>query len=95
MYIAAILWYGRIMDDETRRIHLAAGLHYGRDATCGKKQRHGSESSAVKAAASLNASGNARSEVEAYPCAFCGAWHIGRKMTEEELTQMRDLTLGP
>lgn len=66
-------------------MHLVAGEAAGEEATCGKKQKHENEEKATKAANSLNNSGKARHEVEPYPCYFCHGWHIGRKMSEEEL----------
>jgi hypothetical protein len=67
------------------QLHLAAGEACGRLATCGTKVNHGTEESAAKAAASLNRSGKARHEVEPYPCFWCKGWHVGRKMSAEEL----------
>jgi len=70
------------MDDHTRTMHLAAGLAYGREATCGLKIDYRSESSAERAAEAMTAkSGRA---LEAYPCVWCEGWHIGRKMDEKE-----------
>jgi hypothetical protein len=73
------------MDDRTRQLHLIAGYAAGVEATCGNKQKHESEEAATKAANSLNRSGKARHEVEPYPCAWCHGWHIGRRMSDEEL----------
>jgi len=33
----------------------------------------------------MNKKPTTRKELEAYPCAFCEKWHIGRKMSLEEL----------
>lgn len=74
-----------IMDEVIYNAHIKAGLAAGIEATCGKKQNHKDEESAMKASASLNKSKNKRHEVEPYPCAFCKGWHIGRKMSNEEL----------
>lgn len=75
------------MEDEKVQLHLAAGEAYGREATCGTKHNHETEGHAAKATASLNRSGKAHHEVEAYPCFWCGGWHVGRKMDEAELAQ--------
>lgn len=72
------------MDPEVRAAHLEAGRLYGREATCGRKVAY-SENSAMKAAESMNAKSSTRKELEAYPCYWCGQWHIGRKMDAEEL----------
>lgn len=65
-------------------MHLAAGKAYGRENTCGRKIDYKSEESAVRAAEALSAKFDR--ELEAYPCAFCFGWHIGRTMTAEERT---------
>lgn len=65
--------------------HIKAGLAAGQERTCGKKINYGSEETAAKASNSMNKSGKARHELEPYPCAFCKGWHIGRKMSVEEL----------
>lgn len=71
------------MDEETMQLHIAAGHFYGRDASCGNKIDYKSESSAQRAADAMMAKGS--KELEPYPCAWCSGWHIGRKMTQEEL----------
>lgn len=71
------------MDEVTRQLHLDAGRRYGREATCGVKIDYKSEASAQRAATKMMAKGS--KELEAYPCAWCDGWHIGRKMSEEEL----------
>jgi hypothetical protein len=80
------------MDPKTHELHLAAGRAYGRDATCGKKVDYKSESTADRAAQAMNKFAKTRHELEAYPCAWCEGWHIGRAMTQEELMQVQ---LGP
>lgn len=76
------------MDDATRKAHLAAASAAGRDASCGTKIDYRSEASADKAATSMNhrkaAAGDPKS-LEAYPCPFCGGWHVGRRMSPDEL----------
>lgn len=63
-------------------MHLAAGQAYGREATCGKKIDYKGEERAAQAAATLSA--KFEKDMEAYPCFFCGGWHIGRTMTPME-----------
>lgn len=70
---------------ELHAMHIAAGRLAGKESTCGKKIAYGSEESARKAAASMNAKPSTRSVLEEYPCAFCDRWHVGRKMSIEEL----------
>lgn len=73
------------MEDELRALHLHAGRIAGEEKTCGKKVRYPSEDSATRAAADMNAKPTTRKPLEAYPCAFCAQWHIGRAMSIEEL----------
>ncbi len=70
------------MDDIEKKMHLAAGLAYGQERTCGKKMDFESEETAVRMAPKL--SEKFGHVMEAYPCAFCDGWHVGREMTEEE-----------
>ena len=72
------------MDEKLKELHIKAGKKAGEEKTCGKKIRY-SEKSALKAAEKMNKKPTTRNELEAYPCAFCEKWHIGRKMTEEYL----------
>lgn len=73
------------MDDVLYEKHIRAGLVAGRDRTCGKKVDFKSEATAVKVAVKLSAKYG--EEKEGYPCAFCAGWHVGRKMSEEELNE--------
>jgi hypothetical protein len=73
------------MDEELFHLHIAAGLKAGKERTCGKKVAYPSEESGVRAANEMNTKPTTRKELEAYPCAFCKQWHIGRKMSLEEL----------
>lgn len=70
------------MDEKERQMHLRAGRQYGQEATCDTKIKYGSEESAAKAAVAMSTKYGR--DLEAYPCDFCGDWHIGRTMTEEE-----------
>ncbi len=72
------------MEQALYDLHINAGKKAGADATCGKKVRY-SEESAEKAAVAMNKKPSTRKELEHYPCAFCDQWHVGRKMTVEEL----------
>lgn len=66
-------------------MHIAAGIAAGRERTCGTKIGYSSEASAQGAAAAMNGKPGTRNVLEAYPCAFCNKWHVGRKMSEDEL----------
>jgi hypothetical protein len=77
------------MDTETINLHLRAGKVSGQEHTCGVKIKY-SEKSAIKAATKMNAKETTRKELEAYPCFFCKMWHIGRKMSKEELLSYID-----
>ena len=63
--------------------HIRAGKAYGRAATCGNKIDYKSEDTSRRAADAMNKK-NPDKRLEAYPCAWCRGWHIGREMTEEE-----------
>jgi hypothetical protein len=78
---------GTQMKKELMAAHIAAGAYYGYAKTHGNKVKYGSEHGARYAARNMMASGKARHPLEAYPCAFCEYWHIGREMTEDELKQ--------
>jgi hypothetical protein len=69
------------MDCSEKRMHLSAGSFYGRESTCGAKQRY-SEEAAVRSAEYLAVKWD--KPLDAYPCPFCFCWHIGRAMTEKE-----------
>jgi hypothetical protein len=73
------------MDQELYNLHLQAGLAAGEERTCGKKIRWSDEERANKAAGDMNQKPTTRNVLEAYPCPFCKTWHIGRKMSKEEL----------
>lgn len=62
--------------------HINAGVFYGEYRTCGSKINRRTEESAVEQAA--RESLRLKKDMEAYPCAFCDGWHIGRTMTQEE-----------
>lgn len=70
------------MDPIDTAMHLRAGKVYGRERTCGKKTDFKSEERAAKSAPVL--SEKYGHQMEAYPCAFCNGWHVGREMTDEE-----------
>ena len=73
------------MDEETFQLHINAGLKAGLDKTCGKKIAYPTEDSARRAADEMNAKPTTVKMLEAYPCAFCDKWHVGRMMSPEEL----------
>lgn len=64
-------------------MHLLAGKTYGQEATCGKKIDFQSEETATKSAVKLT--DKYQRDMEAYPCYFCNGWHVGRKLTQEEI----------
>lgn len=80
------------MDSKIVELHKKAGFKCGKEHTCGKKIDYKSETSAQKAADSLNKKTERPNyhDLEPYPCAFCNGWHIGRKMTIEELIELSD-----
>jgi hypothetical protein len=73
------------MDPETHQMHLIAGRRYGREATCGTKINYEFEDIADKAVVAMK--NKASKPLEAYPCFWCNGWHIGRKMSEQELRE--------
>lgn len=77
------------MDLLERKMHLAAGEAYGREATCGPPEKpkvdYKSEDSAAQAAVKL--SGKYNRDLEGYPCFWCGGWHVGRALTMKERAQ--------
>lgn len=70
------------MDANEVRLHHAAGRAYGRAATCGRKVDHQTEARAQREA--VAASQRYDRDLEAYPCCWCGGWHVGRTMTVDE-----------
>ena len=78
-----------MMTSEEYEWHLAAGRIYGREATCGSKVDYGSEYRAVDVAEKMTAKHEGRKVLEAYPCAWCSGWHVGRAMTEPEWVEIR------
>jgi hypothetical protein len=70
------------MDEAERQMHLRAGREYGQESTCGQKMNFHTEEKAVEVAPRLSVKFG--HEMEGYPCDWCGGWHIGRKMTDEE-----------
>ncbi|WP_310483564.1 hypothetical protein [Chamaesiphon sp. VAR_48_metabat_403] len=73
------------MNEDIYSLHLNAGKAIGKDKTCGSKIDYQTELTASEAAERMNSKPNTRNILEAYPCAFCQGWHIGRAMTKEEL----------
>lgn len=75
------------MDESLKSLHLAVGALMNPARSCGKKIDYRSEETARKAADAMNlkTSRPGYHELEPYPCAHCGGWHIGRRMPEEEL----------
>jgi hypothetical protein len=73
------------MNEDIYNLHLNAGKAIGKDKTCDRKIDYKAEEKAIEAADRMNSKPNTRNILEAYPCAFCQGWHIGRAMTREEL----------
>lgn len=73
------------MDPYIHSLHIKAGTLAGVERTCGVKQRYPTEESASRASTAMNKKPTTRKELEPYPCAFCGLWHVGRKMSMAEL----------
>ena len=73
------------MDTKLFLLHLEAGKAMGEERTCGTKVNYKSEESAGRAATSMNAKPTTLKPLEHYPCWFCGGWHLGRRMSPEEL----------
>jgi hypothetical protein len=71
------------MDIQTQEMHLRAATFYGRQASCGSKVQY-SEGSAERAAVKMTAKRDDGKVLEAYPCPWCGMWHVGRAMSAEE-----------
>lgn len=84
------------MDAELVRLHLLAGKYCGKWFTCDGKVAHDTEEIATKVATKMNGrpEGKKRYDVEAYPCAFCNKWHVGRKMTIEELKELEKRSMN-
>ena len=75
------------MNEELQQLHLKAGKWCGIKKTCGKKVKHLTYEKAKYIADKLNYT-NPGQMKEAYPCPFCGAWHVGREMRREELEEL-------
>jgi hypothetical protein len=73
------------MEKSLQELHLKIGFIIGAEKTCGSKIDYKTEVSADRAAESMNSKPKTRNILEAYPCAFCNGWHIGRAMTRSEL----------
>jgi hypothetical protein len=75
------------MDGQDILLHKVVSLICGRVSSCGVKREFPSFESADSAVRVLNR-GEVRNELEAYPCGWCHKWHIGRKMTPDELVDV-------
>jgi hypothetical protein len=77
--------------------HLAVGSLMNRDFSCGKKIDYKSYGSAERAAKAMNEKKDRVDyhELEPYPCAHCGGWHVGRLMLKAEIFRyLRDAAKG-
>ena len=80
------------MTEELKQLHINAGLKSGIEHTCVNKQgkskiNYYTEENAIRAAEAMNKRKSPGYELEAYPCAFCNGWHIGKVMPIEFLRQ--------
>lgn len=71
------------MDATLQNLHLEVAYKVGRASSCRDKVRYSNEERAEKFVEKLSAKHN--KIMEAYPCPYCKGWHIGRKMSMEEL----------
>ena len=78
------------MDEDIYNLHLKEGISIDKDRTCCNKTNYKSEEKAIDAAEQMNGKPNTRNILEAYPCAFCQGWHIGRAMARAELESYLD-----
>ena len=74
------------MDTYEIILRLRAGIACGRESTCSTKKCYGSETLAHAIARSL--SQKTGKKLEAYPCVFCGNWHIGNKIDIDKLEEL-------
>lgn len=79
------------MDDLTREVHYAAGREYGKEAVCEGKTQYAAEVNAVEEAARIT---TAKLPIEAYPCAYCDHWHVGRALSPREGARFLVAALG-
>jgi hypothetical protein len=73
-------------------LHINAGKLCGIELTCFNKKGNKKidyETEELAVASAIAMSKEYKKEMEAYPCAFCGGWHIGRKMSIEELESFK------
>jgi hypothetical protein len=80
----------KTMDEDIQKLHIQAGLVIGKEKTCGKKINYLTEDQAAESVEKMNSKASTRNTLEAYPCAFCQGWHIGREMSRSELESYID-----
>jgi hypothetical protein len=71
------------MDEELAKLSGRVALVLGPEKTCEGKVKHRTYTHAAQAVKEIRERGG--QEKNAYPCPWCYHWHIGRKMTREEL----------
>lgn len=69
------------MDKIIYDLLFAAGKAYGKEKSCVDKVDFKTEELANKKIKELKK----QNKLQAYPCYFCGGWHIGRKISISEL----------
>lgn len=70
------------MKSDEYRMHIWVCHVYGKQSACRNKVNYRSEQKANEKAQTLTK--QYCKLLEAYPCAFCDGWHIGRALTDEE-----------
>jgi len=63
--------------------HLAAAKRFGKTSSCTNKVKYKTFGSASQAA--VFASKKYNNTKSPYPCPFCNKWHVGRKLSDNEL----------
>jgi hypothetical protein len=71
------------MDKEELEFYLNIAYVTGPHRSCGGKRKYTTENEAKGAIKRENK--RIKKEFHAYPCPFCYSWHIGRKMSKDEL----------
>lgn len=78
-------------DGKMIELSLKVGEYLGREKSCEGKVRHRSRKKAWETVLAINASSYRKHKVHAYPCFWCGGWHVGRKLKLKNLEAMARL----
>lgn len=76
------------MNVELYKLHLEAGKKFGEVKTCGNKTKFQTEEHCERAVQAHNIWKGRKHDVEAYPCAFCSNWHVGKVIPFEFLKEV-------